>query len=131
MAKKKRARNPFYVLLVPVGVAFVVTTFCFGLMAFQQARPGATPMAEQAGLMPLLDRHGVALILVEVGLIALFTCGAIGTDEYWQRRAAAAKSEVPLASHGAEPAERPVKESPAGPDERIAKTGSATQQVEA
>lgn len=86
MTKKKRARNPFYFLLVPVGVAFVVTSFSFGMMAYQQAQPGAISLDGKVGLMPLLDRHGMMIIGVEVALIALFSCGAIATDEYWQRR---------------------------------------------
>ncbi len=86
MAKVKRRRNPFYFLLVPVGVAFVVTAFSFGLMAYQQSRPGARSLQGEVGLMPLLDQHGMTILGVEVALIAVFSCAAIGTDEYWQRR---------------------------------------------
>ena len=86
MAKQKRTRNPFYFLLVPVGVAFVVTAFSFGIMAFQQSSPGSYSLDGKVGLMPMMDRHGLTILGVEVALIALFSCGAIATDEYWQRR---------------------------------------------
>lgn len=79
---------------MPVGVAFVVTAFCFGIMAFQQASPGASSLDGRVGLMPFMDRHGMLLIGIEVALIAIFSCGAIATDEYWQRRDAKDKSDA-------------------------------------
>lgn len=111
MAKNKRARNPFYFLLVPVGVAFVVTSFAFGMMAYQQSRPGALPLEGEVGVMPLLDRHGLTILGVEVALIAVFSCGAIATDEYWQRREAKQKETQPPPSQSrAESAPTPEAE---------------------
>lgn len=106
VAKEKRARNPFYFLLVPVGVAFVVTTFSFGILTYQQSRPGALPLEGEVGLMPLLDRHGLTIIGVEVALVALFSIGAIATDEFWQRRDAKNKNVV---GGNAEPAAATAK----------------------
>lgn len=37
--------------------------------------------------MQFMDQHGMKLLVGEVLLLGLFTVGAIGTDEYWQRRA--------------------------------------------
>ena len=63
MPAKKR-RNPFYVLLVPVGVAFVVTAFAYGFMAFQavQRRAGGRGGAPRAAhpLFQWLRAHGDA-----------------------------------------------------------------------
>jgi hypothetical protein len=34
-----------------------------------------------------MRRHGEAALMIELAFLAAFTFGAIGTDEYWQRRA--------------------------------------------
>lgn len=117
VAKNKRARNPFYFLLVPVGVAFVVTSFAFGMMAYQQSRPGALPLEGEVGVMPLLDRHGLTILGVEVALIAVFSCGAIATDEYWQRREAKQKEAQPAStSPGSAARPQPSAESAPTPE---------------
>ena len=38
--------------------------------------------------MAWMDRHGNTALLAELALLGVCTFGAIGTDEYWQRRAA-------------------------------------------
>jgi hypothetical protein len=88
MAKAKAGVNPFYVLLVLVGVVFFVTAFAYGVMAFRADRLGRTAAAQQkpTGLMAYLDEHGGQLLTWELLALAVATTAAIGSDSYWSRR---------------------------------------------
>jgi hypothetical protein len=83
----RKSRNPFYVLLVPVGVAFVVTSFAYGVMAFQAVNgTGAdTAMMQSHPLFQWLRVHGNAALLVELALLAGLTVAAIATDRIWDK----------------------------------------------
>jgi hypothetical protein len=87
MTNKGRV-NPFYVVLVVVGVAFCVTACAYGVMAFRAVKSGSTTVAvePEPGLVEFLDRHGVLLMGGELALLALATAAAIGTDSLWSRR---------------------------------------------
>lgn len=97
MPRSRKFANPFYALLLVAGIAFALTATAYGVMAFRDARPAeAHPpsTAEPANipkrdhpLMIWMRRHGEAALLIELALLALCTFGAIGTDDYWQRRA--------------------------------------------
>jgi hypothetical protein len=85
MPKPQSTTNPFYAMLIVVGVFFVITTFAYFTMAVREA-DGTSAAAH--GLTALLARHGLTILIAELVLLAVATCGAIGTDEYWTRRAA-------------------------------------------
>ena len=89
MAQKKW-KNPFYALLIPVGMAFVVTGFAYGFMAFQLVNAGAGVAKLNADhpLFAWLRAHGSTAMLVELALLAVLTFGAIGTDSLWTEDAA-------------------------------------------
>ena len=89
MAKKKLGINPFYVLLVLLGIAFTLTACAYGVMAFKGARADAPAAVQPSGaaLLAYLDQHGAQLLGLELALLALCTLGAISTDRYWMRRA--------------------------------------------
>jgi hypothetical protein len=96
----KKTSNPFYALLVIAGLSFVITATAYVVMAFREARPveeRALAAASSAvspvehPLMLWMRHHGDAALLTELGFLAVFTFAAIGTDDYWQRRARAAK----------------------------------------
>lgn len=78
-------KNPFYTLLIPTGLAFVVTSFAYGFMAFLEVN--ATQLeATRQGNHPLfawLKVHGTTAVLVELAVLAVLTCGAIATDSWW------------------------------------------------
>jgi hypothetical protein len=76
-------RNPFYAALVVVGVAFALTACAYCAMTVRGGNPHA---ADEEGLVGLMDRHGLAIMAVELVLLAVLTALAIGTDEYWSRR---------------------------------------------
>lgn len=101
MAKTKEPANPFYVLLVLLGVVFVVTTCVYGTMTWRatqpvanyEARPAedgaavATTASDTHPLMVWIDKHGIELLGGELLLLALATFGAMGLDSLRTRRA--------------------------------------------
>jgi hypothetical protein len=90
----RKRRNLFYVLLVPVGAAFVVTAFAYWVMAFQAVRPASAerPAAVAAdGGHPLkrwLRANGDEALGVELAILGILTVAAIATDSWWDRPAA-------------------------------------------
>ena len=95
MGKPHKYINPFYALLIPVGVAFVISATAYGVMMVRDTAgsDSGTPQ-EETGLLGFMDQHGVSILGIEVGLLGVFSLCAIGTDEFWFRRAAA-KSKTP------------------------------------
>ncbi|MCI0492916.1 MAG: hypothetical protein L0Z07_08265 [Planctomycetes bacterium] len=89
MAHYRKSANPFYVLLLLAGIAFAITATAYGVMAFRESRAGgqANVAEEPHPLIAWMSRHGDAALLTELGFLAAFTIGAIGTDQFWQRRA--------------------------------------------
>src|SRR3954447_2443795 len=86
MPAKKRL-NPFYALLIPTGLAFVVTAFAYGFMAFQAVNAVRAEAGRNAGhpLFVWLNQHGDRALLVELAVLAALTFAAIGTDRWWDR----------------------------------------------
>ena len=93
MRRSNKFANPFYSLLLMAGIAFALTATAYGVMAFREARP--VPLEAEAvreenatehPLMAWMSQHGEAALLTELGFLAVFVFGAIGTDGYWQRR---------------------------------------------
>jgi hypothetical protein len=81
----RKPRNPFYVLLVPVGVAFVVTAFAYGVMAFQSVNTlrGEDVARNAHPLWTWLRRNGDETMLGELAVLGVLTAAAIGTDRWW------------------------------------------------
>jgi hypothetical protein len=93
MKRNQKFANPFYALLVIAGVTFALTATAYGVMAFREARPPAVgnetdAPAPEHPLMTWMSQHGEKALMAELGFLAICTFGAIGTDDYWQRRAA-------------------------------------------
>ena len=88
MRRSKKSANPFYALLVIVGLTFVVTAAAYGVMAVREVRAATSsePVAEHA-LMKWMHEHGNTALLSELAILGVCTFGAIGTDDFWQRRA--------------------------------------------
>jgi hypothetical protein len=81
----KKWKNPFYTLLIPVGMAFVVTVFAYGFMAFMEVN-ATNPEAQIQARSPLftwLNHNGTRLILWELAILGVLTVGAITTDSWW------------------------------------------------
>ena len=89
MRQYKKSANPFYALLMAAGIAFVVTAAAYCVMAYREREAVMTVESAEArtsadGLdEPAWRRRRC---LAELGVLAVCTFGAIGTDEFWQRR---------------------------------------------
>jgi hypothetical protein len=99
MPRSQKSANPFYVLLVIVGISFALTATAYGVMAFREARPATAGVHVSASvsehpLLAWMSRHGETALMTELALLAACTFGAIGTDDYWQRRNAAADRRI-------------------------------------
>ena len=80
----KKSFNPFYAMLVVVGVAFALTACAYGMMTVRLLDPR---VSEETGLVGLMDRHGLTILIAELSVLGGLTVAAIGTDEFWTRRA--------------------------------------------
>ena len=89
MAATRQPANPFYVILVVVGILFLVTASAYGVMTVKQLHGQLDQDQPAAGerFLRLLDQYGGALLLGELAVLGLVTVAAIGTDEYWSRLA--------------------------------------------
>jgi hypothetical protein len=104
MRPNQKFANPFYALLLIAGITFALTATAFGVMAFRDARPAAdqpNAAAAEHPLMAWMSRHGEAALMAELAFLAVCTVGAIGTDDYWQRRTRKTASGV--ARHHTDP----------------------------
>jgi hypothetical protein len=83
----KKSFNPFYALLIPAGLVFVVTAFAYGFMAFQAVNSVRTEADRHVGhpLFQWLRVYGDRTLLIELALLAALTFGAIATDRWWDR----------------------------------------------
>ena len=86
MAKLKAPVNPFYVLVVLLGVLFAITACAYGTMAYRAIAPAVEPSARSSGLMGLLDRYGVQALAVELTALGAATGGAMMLDRYRSRK---------------------------------------------
>ena len=89
MAKVKEPVNPFYVLLVLVGLVFLVTACAYGVMAYRAITPAPGGRAEPHPLTEFLDHHGIEMMGWELGALAVMTFGAMWLDGRRTRRAEA------------------------------------------
>ena len=88
MSSRKEPFNPFYFLSVVAGVAFTVTACAYGLLILRTNRGLYLPEANAAEhpLMNLLDQHGLAILGVEVAVLAAVTIAAIALDHVRGKR---------------------------------------------
>ncbi len=95
MPKRRKTFNPFYSLLVVLGVAFVITACSYGLVLLRSTRPMDAMRAGNAQnpLLQLMQRHGQTILFVELGVLLFATVGCITTDDYWERRSAARQAD--------------------------------------
>jgi hypothetical protein len=84
-ASQRKAPNPFYVVLMVVGVAFVLTACAYGWSSWLKLDPQY--FDRHAKFVEALDRYGVVAMIVELALLTVLTFLAIGTDDFWERRA--------------------------------------------
>ncbi|HTN76609.1 MAG TPA: hypothetical protein VL096_15220 [Pirellulaceae bacterium] len=86
MAAPQKHINPFYVILVVLGVVFAITACAYGVMTVKMSTAQGISESAGAGLIALMNTHGLMILLVELGLLAVATFAAMATDDYWQKR---------------------------------------------
>ncbi len=89
MNRCNKFANPFYALLLIAGIAFALTATAYGVMAFRDrdARSAISGASiSEHPLMTWMSQHGETALILELAALAVCTVGAIGTDDYWQRR---------------------------------------------
>lgn len=88
MNKPSQFRNPFYVVLLVIGVMFVITACGYAVLSVRGVSPSEqvepmSPAGEQ--LIEFLDKHGFTTLMVELALLGVATFAAIATDQYWEK----------------------------------------------
>jgi hypothetical protein len=89
VTRSRKFANPFYGLLLVAGIAFAMTAIAYGVMAFRDrdmAAKNPAAAADDHPLMAWMSDHGEQALLTELAALAVFTVGAIATDDFWQRR---------------------------------------------
>lgn len=80
----RKGFNPFYALLVVVGVVFAVTATAYGVMTVRKLRHPQEPNPHP--LIEALDEHGAYLLMGELAVLAAASVAAMATDSFWIRR---------------------------------------------
>jgi len=80
-------RNPFYALLVVVGILFVITVFAYGFMAFQSVHASPVDIARYRdhSLWVWLRTYGTTAVLTELVVLAVLSFAAMGTEKFWEQ----------------------------------------------
>jgi hypothetical protein len=84
MPSLKQPSNPFYLGLLVVGTTFAITACAYGVLIVLKQDPRRSL---QSPLVEFLDQRGLTLLLIELGILAILTFAAIGTEDYWESRA--------------------------------------------
>ncbi len=82
MAKSKEPANPFYILVVILGVVFLITACGYGTMTYRALAAGGGRDGSAHELMTFLDRFGMQLMAGELVLLGAATFGAMGLDRF-------------------------------------------------
>jgi hypothetical protein len=77
--------NPFYVLLLVLGIVFAITACAYGVVAVKMSTAQGASRSAGEWLVKVMNEHGLWLLVGELTLLALATFAAIGTDDYWNR----------------------------------------------
>ena len=90
-----KPNNPFYIVLLIVGLVFVITACSYFVMTLQsrEASYGRRSEPDNAGFVEFIDRNGFAALMIELGILAAATFGAMATDDYWTRLAKEQENE--------------------------------------
>ena len=86
-SKERKKKNPFYTLLIWVGILFAVTATSYGVMtvsflrASEEITEATGPEDNYHPLFHFLDENGFDLMLAELGMLGVLTFAAIAYDE--------------------------------------------------
>ncbi len=82
---QKKAANPFYVLLVIVGIVFGLTACAYGVMTVKMSTAAGIAENASSPTVQFLSEHGLTLLMVQIAVLAVTTFAAMATDSYWTK----------------------------------------------
>jgi uncharacterized protein (UPF0333 family) len=79
--------NPFYALLVIVGLLFSITACSYVVLILNSLQPekAAALRESSSGFLYFMNKHGLTIIIAELSVLAVLTFAVIGTDDYFTR----------------------------------------------
>jgi hypothetical protein len=93
MTACRKTTNPFYVLVVLVGILFCLTACAYGVMTVKYLH--ASDMSDMSDMsddsesdkqfLAFLDHHGLAIMLAQILVMAVAAVAAMVTDRYWEQ----------------------------------------------
>lgn len=85
MAAPSEPRNPFYLLLLVVGLIFIVTVLAYAVIpVLEQKAMDAGTMPPPSPFRDSLRLHGWKWVLAEVALLVILGLASMGLDR-WRR----------------------------------------------
>jgi hypothetical protein len=88
----RRRRNPFYLLLGIVGFLFTITAMSYCMAVLRGVRPDRAAATRAHPVQQLMDRHGTAILVGELLVLAIATVGAVAVDHMAGGRERAARA---------------------------------------
>lgn len=84
MVHRSWRANPWSIPLVLTGLAFTLTATAYAMMAVQQLNASRVPQETNPSpsFIDFLDRHGAALMIVELAALAIVVVAAIVSDRW-------------------------------------------------
>lgn len=80
---QKKPFNPFYVLLMILGVIFAITACAYGVMTVKMSTAEGISDSSGAWLLEFMNEYGLITLSVQLALLALASFAAMATDSYW------------------------------------------------
>jgi hypothetical protein len=96
MANPSEPRNPFYFMLLGMGLIFIVTVLAYAVIpVLEEKAKDAGTMPPASPLRDALREDGWKWVLVEVALIVVLGLASMGLDRWrrWQEENAKANAE--------------------------------------
>jgi hypothetical protein len=88
MSAPSEPRNPFYLLLLIVGLVFIVTVLAYALVPVLEEKARSTgadvPPRAESWFRSALHEHGWKWVLIEVALLVVLGLASMGLDR-WRR----------------------------------------------
>ena len=85
MAVPAERRNPFYILLLIVGLIFIATVLAYAVIpVLEQKAMDAGTMPPPSPFRETLKNDGWKWVLAEVGLLVVLGLLSMGLDRYWR-----------------------------------------------
>jgi hypothetical protein len=92
LTSRTSIRNPFYVILIAAGTAFLLTACAYAVMMLHANR-GFPAGGRARQMLAWLNDHGGLVMGAELAVLLAAAVVAAATDAFWTRRAARRHTE--------------------------------------